>query len=138
MFTLSFQRNRQRRTGVATVEFAVIIPVFLLILMGTIETCTMIFLQQSLEIAAYEGARTSIVPETDLLDVKGAANNLLTARKIRGATVTIVPADFQSVPYGSFIRVEVSAACNNNTVFPLSFYGSKNLKGVAEFMKEFD
>jgi Flp pilus assembly protein TadG len=59
----------RQRNGAAVVELAAVLPVFVLLLMGTIETCNMIFLQQSLKIAAYEGARITIVPATDLADV---------------------------------------------------------------------
>ena len=55
---------QQNKQGAAAVEFAIVLPVFVLILLGSIETCTMIFLQQSLEMAAYEGARVAIVPTT--------------------------------------------------------------------------
>ena len=57
------------RGGAAVVELAVVLPVFVVILLGTIETCKMIFIQQSLEIAAYEAVRVAIVPETDFEDI---------------------------------------------------------------------
>jgi Flp pilus assembly protein TadG len=130
-------RPCQHRLGAAVVELAIVLPVFVAILLGTIETCKMIFLQQSLEIAAYEAARVAIVPATDSSDVNAAANALLIARRVNGAVIAIIPSDFQSAPYGSFIRVNVSASCNSNASSPLSFYGSKTLTGTVEMMKEF-
>ncbi len=127
-----------KRRGAAAVELAVMLPVFLIILFGTIETCTMIFLQQSLEIAAYEGTRVAIVPETKDSDIIDSANALLLARKVKSATITVSPTDFQNAPYGSFIRVSVSAPCNGNAVLPLAFYGSKTLTATVEMMKEFE
>jgi len=44
---------QQNKRGAAVVEFAILLPVFVLILFGSIEACSMIFLQQSLEMAAY-------------------------------------------------------------------------------------
>ena len=131
------RQQSRRHSGTAVVELAAVLPVFVLLLLGTVETCNMIFLQQSLKIAAYEGARITIVPATDQLDVETAVSELLAARHVSGATVTVTPSNFQSAPYGSFIRVDVSAPCNSNTSFVLRFYGSKTLTGTVEMMKEF-
>ncbi len=127
----------RHRSGAAVVELAVVLPVFVLILMGTIETCKMTFLQQSLEIAAYEAARVAIVSATDQADIDAAANALLIARRVNGAVISVIPSDFQNAPYGSFIRVNVSAACNSNASSPLRFYGNRTLTGTVEMMKEF-
>ena len=131
------QRRLAKRNGAAVVEFAVVLPVFVTLLLGTIETCNMIFLRQSLEIAAYESARAAIVPGSDDFDINLATTEILTARRIKNGTVTVTPANFQNAAYGSFIRVNVSAPCNSNSVFALRFYGSKTLTGTVEMMKEF-
>lgn len=125
------------RSGTAVVELAATLPVFVLLLLGTIETCNMIFLQQSLEIAAYESARVAIVPGSDDFDINLATTELLTARRVKNATVVVTPTNFQNAAYGSFIRVDVSVPCNSNSVFALRFYGSKTLTGTVEMMKEF-
>ena len=44
------------RRGAAMIEFAVCMPIFFMITMGTIETCHMIYVRQSLKIASYEWA----------------------------------------------------------------------------------
>ena len=131
------QRRLAKRNGAAVVEFAVVLPVFVTLLLGTIETCNMIFLRQSLEIAAYESARAAIVPGSDDFDINLATTEILTARRIKNGTVTVTPANFQNAAYGSFIRVNVSAPCSSNSVFALRFYGSKTLTGTVEMMKEF-
>lgn len=131
------KRGCRNRSGAAAVELAIVLPVFMVILFGTIETCQMIFLQQSLEIAAYEAVRVAIVPDTDIDRIKAAANALLTARRVNGAVISITPSDFQKAPYGSFLRVNVSAPCSSNSSAPLRFYGSKTLTGTVEMMKEF-
>lgn len=119
-------------------EFAVLLPVLVLILMGTIETCTMIFMQQSLHIAAYEGARVAIVPDSDADDVRNAAIRLLDIRRIKDASITVTPNDIAGAPYGSFIRVEINAPCSSNSVLPLQFYSGRTLRGTVEMMKEFE
>jgi hypothetical protein len=126
-----------KRQGAAVVELAIVLPVFLVLLFGTIETCTMIFLQQSLKIAAYESTRTAIVPGSSTAEIEGAAQRILASRNIKGASVSITPSNHGDVPYGTFLRIEVTAPCSLNSLSPIQFYGSQNLTGVVEMMKEF-
>ncbi len=128
---------QQNKRGAAVVEFAILLPVFVLILFGSIEACSMIFLQQSLEMAAYEGARVAIVPTTKSSDVENAANQILTPRHIQNSSISVTPSDFQSAPYGTFVRVSVSVPCKSNSVIPSSLYSSRTLTGNVEMMKEY-
>ncbi len=128
---------QQNKRGAAVVEFAIVLPVFVLILFGTIEACSMIFLQQSLKMAAYEGARVAIVPTTRSSDVESAANQILTPRHIQNASISVTPNDFQSAPYGTFVRVSVSVPCLSNSVIPSSLYSPRTLTGNVEMMKEY-
>jgi Flp pilus assembly protein TadG len=126
-----------KRRGIATVECAVILPVFVLILLGTMEACSMIFLRQSVELAAYEASRTAVLPQTTLLNVQSTASSLLTSRKIKNCSVTVTPTTFQSAAYGSFIRVTVKAPVSDNSLFGSIFYKNMTIDGSVEFMKEF-
>jgi hypothetical protein len=137
-FLRTSSRRGRSRSGAAVIEFSIILPVLVLLLLGTLETCSMIFLQQSLKIAAYEGARVAIIPKTDAADVNDKSNALLNLRKVKDATITITPSNFDAAPYGTFIRIEVSAPCDSNSMFPLSFYGGRSFTGTVEMMKEFD
>jgi Flp pilus assembly protein TadG len=130
-------RRSRQRDGAAVIEFAAVLPVFLLILLGTIETCNMLFLQQSLKIAAYEGARITIIPGTDNSTIDSAVSSLLSARRVKDAIFVVTPSDFQNAKYGEFIKVSVMAPCSSNSSVFLSFYGSKTLTGTVEMMKEF-
>ncbi len=49
--------EESRRRGIATVEFAVIFPILLVMVLGTLEICQRLFSYQSATIAAYEGIR---------------------------------------------------------------------------------
>ncbi len=55
-------RSQASRRAAAMIEFAICMPVFFLLAMGTIETCRMIYLRQSLKLAAYECARIELHP----------------------------------------------------------------------------
>ncbi|MEO8494398.1 MAG: TadE family protein [Planctomycetota bacterium] len=126
------------RRGVAAVEFAVILPVLLLLVLGTVEATSMIYLKQSIQIAAYEGARVALVPGSNKNNVIGACNQILKDRNVQGATVTVTPAAIKNQPYGTFIQVKVRAPCKLNGFFPPWFYVGKSLVAQVEMMKETD
>jgi membrane-bound ClpP family serine protease len=135
--------NRQRRKksnsrrATAAVEFAVIAPVFVLILLGTIETCSMIFLQQSLEIAAYEATRVAIVQTSTTESVEKAVDKILKPRQVRDYAVSITPRDFQAAASGTFIRVDVVAKCTSNCPLPTMFFRGRESTGSVEMKKEY-
>lgn len=133
-----FVRRRIRsRRAAAVVEFAIIFPVFVAILVGTIEACGMVFLRQSVEMAAYEATRVAIVNQTKADQVQQAAKVVLDSRKVRDYTIKITPTNFQAAPYGSFIQIEVSAPCASNSLIPILYYGGRTMVGQVEMMKEF-
>ena len=84
--------RRHCRRGVAATEFAVCLPIVLVIVFGSIESCTMIFLKQSLAVAAYEGARVAI-EQGDNAGVIAASNQILIDRNVNGGSIETVPAD---------------------------------------------
>jgi Flp pilus assembly protein TadG len=127
----------QSNRGAVAVETAVVMPVLVLVVLGTIEVCSMIFLQQSLEIAAYEGARAALVPKSKAGNVTFTTNQLLTARNVSSAAVSVTPANFDTLPYGTIITVSASAPCNANSVVPPMFFSGMTLTGNVEMMKEF-
>lgn len=131
-------RNRHAcRTGSAVVELAITLPIFVLILFGTIETTRMIFLQQSLEICAYQGARVALIPSSTTAKITNACSTILSDRNVQSASVTVSPANYETSPYGTLIQVRVSAPCSANSPFSPWFYGGRSLAAVVTLMKEY-
>ena len=97
----------------------------------------MIFLKQSVTIAAYEGMRTALLEDAVPADVRRSTQQVLTERRGKGGTITIRPNNFQVLPVGEYIEVTVSAPANLNSVIPGSFFRGKTLTGTATMMKEF-
>lgn len=118
------------------IEFAVMLPLLVVLVLATIEATSMVFLRQSLEIACYEGCRVSLVPGTDPSHVTDTVNQILTTRHVTGATVTVDPADFDVYPYGTYIHVSVSAPCDANSLIAPWFYHNRSLTANVEMMKE--
>ena len=126
-----------RRSGVAAAEFAVCLPVLLVIVFGSIEACTMIFLKQSLTVAAYEGIRVAVEHDATNTDVDTASNQVLTDRKVNGGTIVTVPADITTAAIGTYITVRVTAPCNSNSAMRGWFFNNYSIDGEATMMKEF-
>lgn len=58
--------QRVRRRGAVTVEFALMAPVFLVMVLGVTETARMFEMQNQLQVAAREGARLAAMDRTGL------------------------------------------------------------------------
>lgn len=125
------------RRGIAAVEFAVCLPMILMLLMGTIEACSMIYLKQTLSVSAYEGIRAAILPDATTSSVMDRANAVLTSRGVRDGTVTISPADFQSQPPEAWITIHVTAAGGSNAVITGWYFDTQTISASATMMKEF-
>lgn len=106
---------RPRRLGTATVEFAVCVPVMMILVLGAIETSDMIFLRQVLKTAAYEGARTATAPGQVAAAGITAATQVLTQRGIQSAAVTVSPSVVSTTATGTSVTVTVTAPMASNS-----------------------
>ena len=129
-------KNSSARRAVAAAELAVCLPVVVLIVLATIESCSAIFLKQSLTISAYEGIRAAIAKGATTASVQTACNQVLDDRRIQGSTVTLTPAKISSLKPGDFIDVTVSAPCNSNSPVPTTFFRGKTMSAKASMMIE--
>lgn len=129
-------KDRSLRSGAAVVEMAIVAPLLVILAMGTLEATTAIHLQQSLEIAAYEGARVALLPDTDAANVRAASKKLLAGRKIKRSQIKVSPANFQVWPYGTEISVQVSTPLSRNSLVPLFVLRNRTLTAKVTMMKE--
>ena len=101
---LRTSKNRNKRIGAVAVEFALVIPVFFFIMFGFYEFSRASMIRHATEAAAYEGARTGIVP--------GATNEEIT-RQVQFVLSSVGVDDFtvdieQGVPFGDLSQVSVT------------------------------
>ena len=59
------------RRGAAVVEMAVVAPLLLLLVLGTVEMGWMLLVRHTVSMAAREGARASTLPSATLAEVQG-------------------------------------------------------------------
>ena len=105
------------RCGAAVVEFAVCLPLLMIIVLGSIEATHGIFLKQSLSAAAYEGIREATITAATTADARLRAESVLNARQIRNSSIVFTPQDITSAGRGTTIAIEVSAPISSNSPF---------------------
>jgi hypothetical protein len=98
----------------------------------------MIYLKQSLTIAAYEGARLANTLDATTADVETRCNQILSDRGVAGASVNVDPAEVLNVAQGTYFSVECSAPCSSNALVTPMFFSLKTLSGRAEFIKKYN
>ncbi len=131
------RRNlKSKRGGVAAVEFAVCLPAIVLLVMASIESCSMIFLDQTLYVSGYEGVRAAIQQDATNADVLQRCNDILDARYVNGSSIEIEPADVADVASGQTITITVTAPCDSNAIMPSWFFGGKTLQTSSTMVKE--
>lgn len=132
----SAKRFRGKRFGAAAVEFAVCLPLIILIVAGSIEGASLLFLRQALIQSSYEGAKLAIKQDSVSSEVNSVALAVTDGRRLEGVTVETTPSDIQSVPQGEFIRVRVTAPTSGNSLFFNGVFTLPTVSAEAVMVKE--
>lgn len=103
----------RRRLGAAMVEFAVVAPVFFLVIIAMVEFGRMIMVQQVMTNATREGARRAVIEGATEQEVRTLVENYLTNTGVNGATVDVTPSDLLTLGFGDDVRVEVAIPFNS-------------------------
>jgi TadE-like protein len=130
------QRRAATRRAAAAAELAICLPLIVMLVMASIEACTMIFLDHGLTITSYEGVRVAINYDGTSADARARCDEIINQREIHGANVTINPANVSNVPRGQPVAVTVSAPCTANAIIPPWFYGGRTLSVTTTMVKE--
>ncbi|MEX0613602.1 MAG: TadE/TadG family type IV pilus assembly protein [Pirellulales bacterium] len=130
------RRNIKCRTGAAVVEFAVVAPVLILLLLGMIECGRMIMVQQSLTTAVREGARIATIEGNSAATSIDAVQSFLAGTGIKGAKVAVAPIN-TTVAHGQAITVSVSVPFREVSWLPNPFFfANKTLSSAATMRRE--
>ncbi len=127
---------RRRRRAAATVEFAVCLPVVILIVFGSIEAASMLFLRQATIQASYEAAKVAILLEGDNATATDAAIAVTNGRKLNGVVVTFEPSDVSAAAPGDIIRVTTSVPGDFNSLLPFGPFRNRTVAATANMIKE--
>ena len=124
---------RKHRRGAAAVEFAIVAPIFFLMIFGMVEIGRAIMVQQIITNASREGARLAVLPGTTASGVSNRVEDILTSAGISGATVQILDegggaTNPEDAEYGDVINVTISVPYSEVSWLPTSKYlGGKTL-----------
>ncbi len=125
-----------RRRGVAAVEFAVCLPVIVLLVFGSIEASSFIFLKQSLSVAAYEGIREAVRSGSTTDTALARAESILSARFVEDFQVSFPGGSVENAARGEEIVIEVSAPTETNSPLAGSFVNNRTLTARVVMVKE--
>jgi Flp pilus assembly protein TadG len=104
--------SRSIRRGATAVEFAIAAPIFFLFLLAAFEFGWLNVIRHTADNAAYEAARTAIVPGATAAEAKTVAKGLLDIVGTRAATITITPSVLTNATQQ--VKVAVDVPMNSN------------------------
>jgi Flp pilus assembly protein TadG len=128
---------RKIRLGAATVEFAVVVPVFFILVFGMIEFGRMVMVQQVLTNASREGARQAVLDGATTAEVTSSVTSYLTSGSISGATIAVSPNPPSNAAFGDPVTVTVSVPFSQVSWLPSPmFLGGKTLTATTVMRRE--
>lgn len=126
--------DKKFKRGAATVEFAVVLPILLMIIFGILEFGRVLYVDQSLSWAAREGARIAALPGTDNTQVTNAVNEKLSESGLTADNVSFKNAnddtiitdisDSSQAPPGTPIKVIIAVNYSNVAYLISGFFPS--------------
>ncbi len=129
--------GRLHRRGAAVVEFALVAPVFMLLVFGMIEYGRMVMVQQILTNASREGARRAVLDGVATSEVQTSVENYLTDASISGATITVTSVPAVPPDYADSMTVSVAIPFSQVSWLPSPmFLGSQTLTATTTMRRE--
>jgi len=135
MIKIKKTKARVKREGAAIVEFAVCLPLIVLIVLGTIEAGSLLFLKQTLVQAAYEGAKVAIA-SGDSEQVEAVVDAVVDSRNLTDVSIQFTPSDLASVPAGETITITISAPGDANSLVSFGPFANQTVQASASMVRE--
>jgi Flp pilus assembly protein TadG len=130
------KQHPEGRRGVAAVEFAIVAPLFFMLIFGFIELGRAMMVQQVLTNASRVGARSAALMNSVEQDVIDSVDGYTTNMSVPGTLVQISPSPASAVA-GDQISVTVSVPYQNVTWLPAPwFLGDTTLSASSVMRKE--
>jgi Flp pilus assembly protein TadG len=129
--------GRKKRRGAAVVEFAIVAPLFFLLVFGMIEYGRMVMVQQIITSASREGARQAVLDGSTATEVETSVDTFLNNVSVDGAIVTITPDPLSNANFGDPVTVRVSVGFAQVSWLPSPmFLGQTNLAATTVMRRE--
>lgn len=117
-------------------ELAVCLPVLVILVFGSIEASSFIFLKQSLNAAAYEGIREAVRVDSSNAAAINRVNNILESRRVEGFSIQFPEGNVDDKERGEAFSIEVSAPTEPNSPLGGRFIPNRNLTARVVMVKE--
>lgn len=140
---IASRRNlrRESRRGAAVVEAALCIPLVVMLMLGTLEVCSGIYLKESLTVAAFEGVRSGVGRRTTRDDVAASVDQMLKDRNVvlgQSGEILIEPEDFSTLKALDPISVTITAPTAGNSLYIFDSLVNRNVRARVIMVREFD
>lgn len=106
-------RTQADRKGAALVELSFVLPIIMLLFVGFLEVFRVVMLQHTADTAAYEGARTAIIPGAMQESVIAAARQVVDANDLENVDIKVEPAVIEHST--AIVTVSVSIPIDGNS-----------------------
>jgi Flp pilus assembly protein TadG len=128
--------KRPLRLGAAATEFAIVAPVFLLMIIGIIEVGRALMVQQVLINASRVGARQAVTFGATTSEVESAVTDYASSVAVPGVEVEVAP-DPATATAGDAIEVTTTVAFSSVSWLPAPwFLGDTTLTASSQMRKE--
>ena len=118
-----------------------VLPALIVLTLGTLDLCSLMFLKETVVLAAYEGAREGVnrgqtdadcvARVVELLDERGVAHS-------GSGAVDITGASFDSAETLEHVTVTVTVPAAGNLLIPSAMFDSMDVSASVTMRKEFE
>lgn len=130
---------RSKRTGAAVVEFAIVAPLFFLLVFGMIEYGRMVMVQQVITNASREGARRAVLDGATTSEVVAAVEEFLDQASVNGPNlqVRVTPDPPGTAENGDPVGVTITVPFSDVSWIPSPMYlGGTTLEAKTVMRRE--
>ena len=127
--------GQNRNFGIVAVEAAICMLVIVPIMFATLEICSGYYLQESLTIAAYEGAKMGSRNDSTPARVRDYVSDILAERGIDvpPSGIDITPASFDARRRMEPVRVTITCSTEGNSIFVFDQMAGRQVSAFIEF-----
>src|SRR5262245_24654317 len=131
---------KRQRHGTTILEFAIVGPIFFMMVLGIIEMARGLMVAQLLTAGARVGCRVGVIEGKSTQNITTAVNTFLSGVGINGDTATVLvndgSADASTAQAGDEITVTVSIPVSKITWVPGGLWPTGNLSGQFTMRRE--
>jgi len=120
--------------GATVVEFALVVPLVLLLAFAAIEFARVTMIRHSVDNAVYESARLAIIPGGTAADARNETQRLFSVIGITDFLVEIVPPVL--APETPDVTVRITVPLDTNSYFPQQFFAGRTIRRELTMRRE--